>query len=56
MSCKLINALLDRLAAKHKAVKFVKIIGSEAIKNWPEQNCPAILVYEQVQIMTRASH
>jgi hypothetical protein len=49
-SCRIINAALDRLAARKRAVKFVKIIGSEAIKNWPESNCPAILVYSKTNI------
>ena len=50
-ACRLINAALERVASKQRAVKFVKIIGCEAIKNWPEQNCPAILVYDKTNIM-----
>ena len=49
-ACKLINSLLEQLAPQHKAIKFVKIIASEAIKNWPERQCPALLVYNKTNI------
>lgn len=43
--CTLIERILSQLAAKHKDVKFVKIEGRLAVRNWPDQNCPSILVY-----------
>ena len=50
-ACKVINAILEQLAPRHKAVKFVKIVASEAIKNWPENQCPAVLVYDKTNIL-----
>ncbi len=32
------------------AVKFVKIVATQAIPNWPDQQCPAILVYRKTDI------
>ena len=43
--CKLINALLERLAPKHKAVKFLKIVSTMCIENYPDKNLPTLLVY-----------
>jgi hypothetical protein len=43
--CTLIERILSQLAVKFKDVKFVKIEGRLAVRNWPDQNCPSILVY-----------
>ncbi|KAJ3117929.1 Phosducin-like protein 3 [Phlyctochytrium bullatum] len=44
-NCKLISAHLDTLARKHKATKFVKIVGNQCIPNYPDHNCPTLLIY-----------
>lgn len=43
--CTLIERILITLAAKFKDVKFVKIEGNLAIRNWPDENCPSLFVY-----------
>ncbi|CAG8772266.1 20200_t:CDS:2 [Gigaspora margarita] len=43
--CKLMNAHLATLAAKHKATKFIKIIGDQCIPNYPDKNLPTLLIY-----------
>ncbi|KAI8928672.1 thioredoxin-like protein [Entophlyctis helioformis] len=43
--CKLLNAILDRLADKYKATKFCKIVADLCIPNYPDRNVPTILVY-----------
>jgi hypothetical protein len=43
--CKLINYFLKELAQAHKDVKFLKIIGNMCIENYPDKNCPTLLVY-----------
>ena len=39
------NAHLATLAEKHKATKFVKIIGDHCIPNYPDKNLPSLLIY-----------
>lgn len=40
------HQLLTQLAFRHKYAKFLKIKGTDAIKNFPDRNCPALLVYK----------
>ncbi|KAH9262171.1 hypothetical protein BASA82_000774 [Batrachochytrium salamandrivorans] len=41
----LLNAILDRLAAKHRATKFCKIVADLCIPNYPDSNLPTLLIY-----------
>ncbi|KAF9438541.1 Phosducin-like protein 3 [Entomortierella beljakovae] len=43
--CKLMSAHLATVAAKHKATKFVKIIGDQCIPDYPDRNMPTLLIY-----------
>lgn len=45
-SCEVLDRCLASLAAKFKSVKFVRILGSEAIQGYPEARCPTVLVYQ----------
>ena len=44
-ACKLINGILNVLAQKHKSVKFLRILATRCIENYPEKNIPTLLVY-----------
>jgi hypothetical protein len=44
-TCDFLDQIFVELAKKHRATKFLRIKGSEAIKNFPEKNCPCIIVY-----------
>lgn len=44
-ACKLLNAILDRLAVKYKATKFCKIVADLCIENYPDKNVPTLLIY-----------
>ncbi|KAJ3030941.1 Phosducin-like protein 3 [Rhizophlyctis rosea] len=44
-ACKLINGILDRLASTHRATKFLRIRADQCIENYPDRNCPTLLVY-----------
>jgi len=44
-ACKLINAILVKLAARHKYCKFIKIIGDHCIHGYPDKNMPSLLIY-----------
>jgi len=37
---------LDKLAAKFKSVKFVKIVGQECIPNYKDSFCPTLVIYK----------
>ena len=43
--CKLVNQHLQTLAKLHKNVKFLKIVANQCIPNYPDRNCPTILIY-----------
>lgn len=43
--CRVLLQCLDDLAKRYPATKFVKIISTECIPNYPDRNLPTILVY-----------
>jgi hypothetical protein len=43
--CALLMRCLEELATKYPATKFVKIISTECIPNYPDRNLPTLLVY-----------
>lgn len=43
--CALLLQCLEELATKYPATKFVKIISTDCIPNYPDRNLPTILVY-----------
>ncbi|EFC47110.1 predicted protein [Naegleria gruberi] len=43
--CKILDDRLTKLSNKFLEVKFVRIRGSAAIPNFPEKNCPTLLIY-----------
>ncbi|XP_026392582.1 phosducin-like protein 3 isoform X2 [Papaver somniferum] len=43
--CGVLLRCLDELATRYPATKFVKIISTECIPNYPDRNVPTILVY-----------
>ncbi|KAJ3082135.1 hypothetical protein HDU79_001744 [Rhizoclosmatium sp. JEL0117] len=45
-ACKLVMAHLDTLARTHRAVKFLKIVGDQCIPNYPDRNCPTLIIYK----------
>jgi thiol-disulfide isomerase/thioredoxin len=42
---KLMSAILERLASKYRAVKFLKIAADMCIPNYPDRNVPTLLIY-----------
>ncbi|KAJ3243072.1 hypothetical protein HDU78_000847 [Chytriomyces hyalinus] len=45
-ACKLMLAHFDTLARTHRAVKFLKIVGDQCIPNYPDKNCPTVIIYK----------
>ncbi|XP_051133147.1 uncharacterized protein LOC127252852 isoform X3 [Andrographis paniculata] len=52
--CRLLLQCLEDLAKKYPATKFVKIISTECIPNYPDLNLPTILVYNNSAV--KATH
>jgi len=48
--CQLLTKCMESLAAKFKAVKFVRIVGSDCIPNFPDKNCPTLLLYNKSEM------
>ncbi|KAI9224015.1 thioredoxin-like protein [Blastocladiella britannica] len=44
-ACKLLTAILSRVAAAYRETKFVKIIGDQCIPNYPDRNLPTLVIY-----------
>lgn len=44
-SCQILLQFLDELATKYPVTKFVKIISTDCIPNYPDCNLPTVLVY-----------
>lgn len=42
---------LIKLSAKFRTTKFVKCKASDAIKNYPDEKCPTILVYNSGKVL-----
>ncbi|GKV07923.1 hypothetical protein SLEP1_g19621 [Rubroshorea leprosula] len=43
--CRLLLQCLEELASRYPATKFVKIISTDCIPNYPDRNLPTLLVY-----------
>ena len=48
--CGLLAQCLETLAREHSRTKFVRIISTECIPNYPDQNLPTILLYRRTQL------
>jgi len=44
------NSCLKDLARKYEEVKFVKLLGNRAIKDFSENQCPTIMCYEKGEV------
>ena len=48
--CGLLAQCLDSLAAQYPGTKFVKIISTDCIPKYPDQNLPTVLLYHNTQL------
>lgn len=51
--CRILEEVLQRVARKFRAVKFVKIIATAAVENWPDRNLPTLFVYRGGELRTQ---
>ena len=49
-ACALLLQRLSALARKFRATKFVKIVATDAIRNYPDRNCPTLLIYYEGEL------
>lgn len=45
LQSRILSNIFQKLAPKYKEIKFVEILGNRAIENYPDDNCPTLLVY-----------
>ena len=45
LQSRILSNIFQKMAPKYKEIKFVEILGSRAIENYPDDNCPTLLVY-----------
>nr|ABK21916.1 unknown [Picea sitchensis] len=48
--CGILGQCLDELATKYPATKFVKIISTDCIPNYPDRNLPTLLIYNNSNV------
>eukprot|EP00246_Nothoceros_aenigmaticus_P002515 TRINITY_DN13382_c0_g2_i1.p1 TRINITY_DN13382_c0_g2~~TRINITY_DN13382_c0_g2_i1.p1 ORF type:complete len:256 (+),score=62.66 TRINITY_DN13382_c0_g2_i1:232-999(+) len=48
--CQILGQCLEELAAKYAGSKFVKIVSTDCIKDYPDFNLPTVLVYNQANV------
>ncbi|GMM33256.1 Plp2 protein [Saccharomycopsis crataegensis] len=51
LQSRLLSDLFIQLANKFRELKFVEIPGARAIENYPESNCPTLLIYHKKQVI-----
>lgn len=49
--CKLLMPLLNQLAGLYPSSKFVSIISDHCIENYPDKNCPTMIIYRKGEMM-----
>ncbi|SCV69730.1 BQ2448_1124 [Microbotryum intermedium] len=50
-ACKILLPLLDQLSLLYPSSKFVKIVSDHCIENYPDKNCPTMIIYRNGQMM-----
>ncbi len=53
IECRLLDACLGPVARKFRAVKFVRIVATAAVENWPDRNLPTLFVYRNGALQTQ---
>ncbi|ODV87685.1 hypothetical protein CANARDRAFT_25921 [[Candida] arabinofermentans NRRL YB-2248] len=51
LQSRLLSSLMVDLARKFPEIKFVEIAGNRAVENYPESNCPTIVIYHNGDVV-----
>ncbi|KAK8831095.1 phosducin-like protein 3 [Blastocystis sp. ATCC 50177/Nand II] len=49
--CRILKEILDKVSARQPMVKFVQMISTDCIKDYPDKNLPALFVYNKGSIV-----
>lgn len=50
VECGILDAAMQQVAPRFRAVKFLKIRSTQAIENWPERNLPTLFLYHDGEL------
>eukprot|EP00899_Mesostigma_viride_P025083 jgi/Mesvir1/575/Mv02021-RA.1 len=50
-ACGILGSCLDDVASRHPDTKFVKIVSTECIPNYPDANVPTVLIYHKGDVV-----
>jgi hypothetical protein len=53
VECRLLEEVLLAAARQFRAVKFLKIVSTNAVENWPDRNLPTLFVYHDGELSTQ---
>jgi hypothetical protein len=53
IECRLLEEVLLAVARKFREVKFIKILSTTAVENWPDRNLPTLFVYNDGELKTQ---
>ena len=51
VDCKILKEVLDEVSARQPMVKFVQMVSTDCIKDYPDKNLPALFVYNKGSIV-----
>lgn len=51
LQSRLLSSIWSSLASKFPELKFVEIVGSRAIENYPDSNCPTVIIYHKGDVL-----
>lgn len=51
-NCEILNRSLSECSVKYPHLKFLKIVASKCIENYPDKNCPTIVIYLNGKMVT----
>ncbi|KAK8823070.1 hypothetical protein WA538_002221 [Blastocystis sp. DL] len=49
--CNMLKQVLDQVSARYPMVKFVQMISTDCIKDYPDKNLPALFIYNKGEIV-----
>lgn len=47
-----LNTILDELAKEYGDIKFVKMVATKCIENFPDDQCPCLIIYKDTKVVS----
>lgn len=51
LQSRILDHIFQKMAPKYSEIKFVEITGNRAIENYPDDNCPTLLIYHNGDVL-----